>query len=295
MGTVPSRYEKPRRKPVASTSSIRRPLTRAFSLQACKSFPSLKSLEEVDRDDQLHYFNRVKFHGNYKSPLVTPSHILDLGTGSGLFVLELADKFTKCSLVGLDILCNFPQLIHPPNCTFRQSDLVYGLPFRRDYFDFVHQRGLGKCISKKNWPGVLNEIFRVLDLDGYVELHEIDLFLYDAGENGSIVNDWLSRLCRRCDLDGRFSDWLIGALREAGFADIQHESRRYYIGGPMDRNRLYFQLLFANDGIGVMDKKEANQCGIDDEEYERVRLGLMQELSSTNCYQIATKFWARKP
>jgi len=61
--------------------------------------------------------------------------IADLGTGSGLYAVEVADEYPSCRVVGVDISPVQPTWV-PSNCEF----LVDGLPFDTGSVDMTHSR-----------------------------------------------------------------------------------------------------------------------------------------------------------
>ena len=55
-----------------------------------------------------------------------------------------------------------------------QFNLLDGLPFEDDSFDFVFQRLLVGAIPKNKWPFIINELTRVLKPDGYLEVKMLE-------------------------------------------------------------------------------------------------------------------------
>ena len=53
----------------------------------------------------------------YTAPLNDPKDMLDLGTGTGIWALEMAEEFPKAHITGTDISPIQPHWV-PTNCSF---------------------------------------------------------------------------------------------------------------------------------------------------------------------------------
>ena len=80
----------------------------------------------------------------------------------------MATNYLNAKFTGVDILP--VQHSQPENFTFIQANLLDGLSFEDDTFDFVFQRLLVGSIPKDKWPLVINELTRVLKPGGYLEV-----------------------------------------------------------------------------------------------------------------------------
>ncbi|KZT40970.1 S-adenosyl-L-methionine-dependent methyltransferase [Sistotremastrum suecicum HHB10207 ss-3] len=65
--------------------------------------------------------------------------ILDLGRGSGIWSIEMAERFPHAKVVGFDLVESQPPAL-PNNCTFLTGDLTRGLQPLYGQFDLVHLR-----------------------------------------------------------------------------------------------------------------------------------------------------------
>lgn len=90
--------------------------------------------------------------------------------GAGSWLFELATDFPSATFTGIDISPVIPTTIKPRNVFFIQGDILDGLPFEDNTFDFVHQRILLVAFSLNEWQGVVNEMVRVLKPGGYLEV-----------------------------------------------------------------------------------------------------------------------------
>ncbi|TFY83721.1 hypothetical protein EWM64_g304 [Hericium alpestre] len=68
--------------------------------------------------------------------------VLDLGTGGGLWAIDMADEFPHVEVTGVDLAPLQPRLV-PPNCTFELCDLdTYCLPYPSNSYDVIHARNM---------------------------------------------------------------------------------------------------------------------------------------------------------
>lgn len=60
--------------------------------------------DELDRMDFEHHIFSLLLEGElHLAPLKSPQNILDLGTGTGIWAVEIADKFPSASVTGTDL------------------------------------------------------------------------------------------------------------------------------------------------------------------------------------------------
>ncbi|KAG0083085.1 hypothetical protein BGZ93_002040, partial [Podila epicladia] len=104
-------------------------------------------LTETDRLDAQHYIVRYIFQGNYNVKLDRSASlkILDVATGTGVWALEMAQEFPNAEIHGVDLSPIYPRPETstkpiPPNCHFQLCNVLDGIPFPDNHFDFVYQR-----------------------------------------------------------------------------------------------------------------------------------------------------------
>lgn len=98
--------------------------------------------------------------------------MLDIGCGSGRWILEMAADYPNSTFIGLDAADVFPKEDLPPNCSFMMADVLNGLPFEDETFAFVFQRFLVYAFTPKDWETDIKELIRVTKPGGWVELFE---------------------------------------------------------------------------------------------------------------------------
>src|SRR4051794_2842473 len=83
----------------------------------------------------------------------------------------MAYEYPSAIFIGVDISPIFPsEKKKPENATFLQN-MLDGLPFEDNTFDFVYQRSLASAISEDQWKcDVIHELYRVTKPGGWIEL-----------------------------------------------------------------------------------------------------------------------------
>jgi SAM-dependent methyltransferase len=129
-----------------------------------------RHLDEIDRLDIQHYAMRETLRANYLAPVDDPARVLDVGCGTGQWAFEVCRRFAQALVVGVDLVPGKPD--SPPRYRYVKGNLLHGLPFADDQFDFVHQRFLVTGLPFTSWETVIGELSRVTRPGGWVELVE---------------------------------------------------------------------------------------------------------------------------
>jgi ubiquinone/menaquinone biosynthesis C-methylase UbiE len=175
---------------------------------------------EIDRLDVQHYAFRAALRGNYVSPIAAPARVLDVGSGTGQWCYDLSEEFPEALVVGFDIELGKPGW--PANYRFLRGNVLDGLPFADDSFDFVHQRWMRVSIPVADWPAVVRQLVRVTRAGGFVELAEFRHQMEPAGPATTRLFELLHELAALRGLDGAGAvpRSLTQYLDEAGATDV---------------------------------------------------------------------------
>jgi SAM-dependent methyltransferase len=125
---------------------------------------------EADRLDLQHYALLEALRDHHLAPVRSPRRVLDVGAGTGQWGYDLCEIYEEALVVGFDLV--LPKLGAPEGYRAVRGNLLEGLPFESDSFDFVHQRLLFAGVPVDAWPDAVAELVRVCCPGGWVELVE---------------------------------------------------------------------------------------------------------------------------
>jgi len=184
--------------------------------------------KDAQEQSRLNFQHRVLYSaiGNHYLVPLRPdvATILDVGTGTGIWPVDMARLFPQAHLVGVDISAAALEYTSSAAYTFCLADVLKGLPFPEQQFDYVHQRLLVAAIPAANWAGVIRELLRVTRPGGWVELLEIGVTVQQAGPETSRLLDWMSGKSQERGFDMRCISQLGAMLAQGGLEAIEcHE------------------------------------------------------------------------
>jgi SAM-dependent methyltransferase len=126
---------------------------------------------EVLRLDLQHHALKEALGGaHYLASLGDWARVLDVGAGTGQWGYDVIGEHPDALVVGLDLVR--PKAGAPAGYRAVRGNVLHGLPFRSESFDFVHQRFLFSGVPVASWPAEVAELVRVCRIDGWVELVE---------------------------------------------------------------------------------------------------------------------------
>ena len=127
---------------------------------------------EQDRMDIKYHAVRLAINDKpFYAPVSQPQAILDVGTGTGIWAIDVADAFPEALVIGTDLSPIQPNHV-PPNLSFEIADSDDEWTFRQR-FDLVHCRIMND-FTLKSWPHCFGQAFRSLRPGGWVECQEFD-------------------------------------------------------------------------------------------------------------------------
>ncbi|KAI1849703.1 hypothetical protein JX266_004652 [Neoarthrinium moseri] len=145
--------------------------------------------EEQDRQDFQHTLYSILLDGKLATaPVNSPRHVLDIGTGTGIWALEYAEANPDSHVIGTDL-----SLIQPPprtsNCEFilensETEDWIF--PY---LFDYVHLRSMGPCFN--DLQTVIQKAFNHMAPGGWIEF--LDGLWQPQSADGTMENTALDK------------------------------------------------------------------------------------------------------
>lgn len=115
----------------------------------------------------VHHLWLLTLHDQlFLAPIENPQRILDIGTGTGLWAIDMADFFPDAEITATDLSPIHPPNL-PPNLTFEIDDANSSFTYPPAHFDMIHIRGLTGCI--RSWPALYAQCFSALKPGGWIE------------------------------------------------------------------------------------------------------------------------------
>ncbi|KAF0387511.1 S-adenosyl-L-methionine-dependent methyltransferase [Gigaspora margarita] len=250
--------------------------------------------EESDRLRLQHFLIRYIWQSNFSAPiehiLSKPvSKILDVGCGAASWSFDMATTYPSTNIVGLDISPLQPTQIKPKNFTFVKANILEGLPFEDNTFDFVFQRYLVTGYPKEKWPYVINELVRVLKPGGFLELCEFS-YLFDAGPA-----DQLAKLMEERGVDWSAYEKLEEyAQNQVQLENIKKDAKQIYHGVKSND----IELCNATNNMTYLYKSLKpiliKTLNISDDEFDEFVKTSKNELFEFDTYFYIVRIYARK-
>lgn len=161
----------------------------------------------------------------YFAPLNKPKRILDIGTGTGIWPIEMAELFPSASVIGTDLSPIQPTTI-PSNLHFliddaSEPDWLYP----PEHFSYIHTRILLGCFE--DFRQIIHRSFKYLEPGGYMESQEY--YPSTFCDDGTLRQDWMflqwmahlddaaMTLGRPLRIANKLKRW----YEEAGFVDVE--------------------------------------------------------------------------
>ena len=150
------------------------------------------------------------------------SLVLDVGTGTGIWCMDMGDQHPSAEIFGVDLSPSQPTSV-PANVSFLIEDVEDCGTWRRR-FDFIHIRGMNGAIT--DWLRLIPHYYQNLQPGGWMEVKDLDLRLYS--EDGSLRDDhalhrWYTKLNEGLERYGkslRSGEELSTAMSQAGFENL---------------------------------------------------------------------------
>ncbi|KAJ5105046.1 hypothetical protein NUU61_002393 [Penicillium alfredii] len=159
----------------------------------------------------------------FEAPVTHPQKILDLGTGTGIWGIDIAHSQKRMSLATISAPSNQPNWV-APSLEFIVEDFEDEWLYPPNNFDFIHARLLAGCVA--DWPKFIQKIYTHLKPGGYFEIQESAVWVWS--DDGTLPADsamlhYVQALnavgrasSRELNIYDKLHDWLV----DAGFEDF---------------------------------------------------------------------------
>jgi SAM-dependent methyltransferase len=196
-----------------------------------------KDAQEDERLRFQHYALYHTFGNHYLAPLSPETRtILDVGCGTGIWAMDMAQQFPQAHIIGVDIaLTSLPRVL-PETCLFAHADILQGLPFPSHQFDFTHQRLLVLAIPALRWPDVVQELVRVTRPQGWIELLEVGTTVHQAGPATERLLGWVREISQALGIDLTMVTRLADLLKQAGCQAVEAQDLPVPLGSWAGRS-----------------------------------------------------------
>ncbi len=208
-------------------------------LTSTSTSPQAHRGNEVHLDALLHsYLLQVQGGRLHPERIAVNSmqSVLDLGCGRGEWIFDLAKRYPKLRIYGIDsdeealrqakVRRNTSSL---RQVELRHMNLLQGLPIPDASIDFVHMRHVARYIRPEAWHPMIQEGVRVLRPGGWLNIVELELCEISSPACLTLHRAMLqarAKLGRSLDATGStlgVAQRLYAMLLQAGLYDVDYE------------------------------------------------------------------------
>ncbi|KAF5499591.1 Secondary metabolism regulator LAE1 [Colletotrichum fructicola] len=239
---------------------------------------------EQERLDMTHHVFLLTLKGELcATHLDNPQQILDIGTGTGIWAIEIGDAFPSAEVTGTDLSPIQPIWV-PPNVRFEIDDATLEWTFPKNHFDFIHARTLAGAVQ--NWPALIHQCYEHVKPGGSIEISEgrANFFCEDGTLKGdSATWQWLSEFRKlSAPLGFDIAPALPDMLKGEGFENVNYMQRVVPMGTwPKDRELKeigrWFRVQFLEMALEAYTLALLTRAGNWKNEEVQVLLALVRE------------------
>ncbi|KAK1470855.1 TAM domain methyltransferase [Colletotrichum cuscutae] len=190
--------------------------------------------DEQEREDTKHTMVVHLCGGQlHSAPLKNPQRIIDVGTGTGIWAIDMGDEYPEAEIIGVDLSPIQPEFV-PPNVRFMVDDAEVEWVYPDNHFDFVHLRNMAPSIKK--WPELFAEAYRVTKPGGWIELQEMR-WVYGCDDKTMpptfapvkmVAN--IKEALAKLDVEMNAAELYPAHVAAAGFVNLAHEVKKVPVG-----------------------------------------------------------------
>src|SRR5688572_19140188 len=112
-------------------------------------------------------------------------------SGPGTWIFDMSSDYPRSHFTGIEIQSFMLPTIHPSNTNFIHDDILEGIPFPSNTFDFIHMRFMALCFTEQQYEKIIKDLFDVLKPNAYLEICETEI----CSKNMGPISERLSSEC----------------------------------------------------------------------------------------------------
>ncbi|CAG8506411.1 1610_t:CDS:2 [Ambispora leptoticha] len=249
--------------------------------------------EEADRLVRYHEASKEIWGGLYYSPvekkLKQGAKVIDVGCGTGTWLLDMAQKYPNSDFVGIDFSPIFPTEGLPVNLKFINCNFLDGSPFEDSYFDFTHQKFMSAAYTDVQWEKkVIPEMIRITKSGGWIEFTEA--YVFTSTGNATRLIDYFKSKDLHFQTDKSLSQFLKNTN---AFSEIKSEIKTITMGqrgGKSGQESIKFYVR----GISTARTVFASFMNITPEHFDALLETVFIEAEKCNTYGDQYRIYGRK-
>ncbi len=221
------------------------------------------------------------------APVSQAAHVLDIGTGTGVWATEYAKANLAANIIGTELAVAEPSSL--PNCTFVVADAEADpWPFTRK-FDYIHLRMTISCFRSRR--RVLASCFANLNPSGWIELQDAHLAALsdDDSSTGTALELWCREMVKGFAVLGRDmhdTEHYAQMLRDEGFIEVTEKQIKMpwspWSSDPKLKELGRLQAANSRQGGQGMSTKMLAAAGLEPAETEDLLRRVKLDLENTD-------------
>ncbi|CAB4392148.1 unnamed protein product [Rhizophagus irregularis] len=244
------------------------------------------NLENINRSNLLHAYYRYIWNSNFSSPIERNLHsganVIDLGCGSGIWLTELSSEYSNSNFIGIDNNEIFPIEKVSKNLKFIKHNILNGIPFEDNTFDFIHVRFMIKCFSETEWKTlILPEIFRICKPGGWIEIMDSDTNLYNAGPKTEGYNRKINSMFGLSKFDMDQLQDIMNIYQDLGITIMKEKINAWYPFKSQNSDKPFEMTSEILKSLYPLMSKVLN---LNQENYAKLSKQILEEITKNKTY-----------
>ncbi|WQF79128.1 Putative S-adenosyl-L-methionine-dependent methyltransferase superfamily [Colletotrichum destructivum] len=248
---------------------------------------------EQEREDMKHAMVVTLCGGTlHSAPLENPHKILDIGTGTGIWAIDMGDEYPEAEVTGIDLSPIQPAYV-PVNVSFVVDDAEAEWLYSDDSIDYIHIRNMGAAI--KDWDKLLAQAYRCLKPGGWIELQEMK-WNFNCDDETMPPTYAVTKMMKhiweglnKFGIEADVADTNPQRLKDAGFVNQVHDVQKVPVGEWPKREDLrmigaYCKAVIYDGLHGITVGPLTRGLGWSSEEVEVFLIDVRKDLLNTSIH-----------